>query len=431
MSGAYCGSVEPDHTGSGVHIGAKRVRPTVLAPDGSALLATEAPHRYRRSATNIQWGPDAGTGGLLLGAIILSDAGITPSGQVVSEKVFDYLVTVFLEDHVWWWPWELGGQWQLPVSMVRTWIVNTPRPCACHKSLIVPGNEWRQTCALAECVVPQRERSRRVEDLRGSKTSSSSDMTKEFMGEGAGVVVVETVHLRLGASKASRWLNCPGSLQEDTGTHPSGAAAWFGTVTHALAERCLTLGGEPENHIGDPVLRITTDGETEVTDTKVTPVMARMAAEYVQFCRGLEPSGFAEITVTLGHLDIALADVGGTADYVAHGPDGVLHVVDLKTGKIRVPASSKQMLIYALGVMGMTARPITSVKTHVVQPRLDRIDHATVSWASLRDLHEELLSFVAAERIRAKTRRKAPLYPGRWCRHCPVYSCPSRPSWAR
>jgi len=256
-------------------------------------------------------------------------------------------------------------------------------------------------------------------------------MSKEFMGDGAGVVVVEAAHLRLGASKADRWLKCPGSLQVSTGADPGGNAAWVGTVTHALADRCLKLGGEPKDHIGDQVIRVTTSGETEVTDTKVTPVMARMAAEYVQFCRELAPSGSTEITVTLGHLDIALADVGGTADYVAHGPDGVLHVVDLKTGKIRVSANSKQMLIYALGAIGMTATPVTSVKTHVVQPRLDRIDTATVSWASLRDLHQELLSFVAAERVRAKTRRRPPLHPGRWCRYCPVYWCPRRPSWAR
>jgi CRISPR/Cas system-associated exonuclease Cas4 (RecB family) len=160
-------------------------------------------------------------------------------------------------------------------------------------------------------------------------------------------------HARLSASRAERFMTCPGSvyLESQIPEEPSGEAAAIGTAIHELAEAMLR---------GDALVQADYPGEHW-----------NMAKAYVQFIDELVENPrkkLIEVNVDDG-LKTLHAALGGTADAVLVEGNN-LHVIDLKTGRVPVNAQdNKQLLTYAVGVMRKFNAPADITCTmHIFQP---------------------------------------------------------------
>ena len=161
-------------------------------------------------------------------------------------------------------------------------------------------------------------------------------------------------HARLSASRADRFMSCPGSyrLEEVMPDEPAGPAAAIGTAIHELSEKILR-------------------GE-EIDNPDIDPEHLEMAQAYATFVNTLVEKPrkrMIEVNVDAGLKSLHHA-LGGTADVVLVDGDH-LHVIDLKTGRVLVEAQdNKQLLTYALGVMRMLNAPASITCTmHIYQPR--------------------------------------------------------------
>lgn len=238
-------------------------------------------------------------------------------------------------------------------------------------------------------------------------------------------VVAEKQHAELGASVASRWMACPGSirLSRTVPVPPTTEYAQEGTAAHALAELALRKGVDPDMWLG-----LTVEG-VEVTDDMVDYVRV-----YVDHCRAFmlparQHDYWIEHRFNLGALNPP-GPMFGTSDFVAYDPAAhILSVVDLKYGQgVVVEAKgNKQLRYYALGsALMLTGRPIDTVCMTIVQPRVQHPDGVIRS-----DIitYDELIGFAGdlMEAARATQAPDAPLVPGPHCRFCPASGiCPAQ-----
>lgn len=161
-------------------------------------------------------------------------------------------------------------------------------------------------------------------------------------------------HARLSASRAERFMTCPGSyrLESQMPYEPSGPEAAIGTAIHELSEAMMR---------GDDLI------QADYPDDHW-----EMASDYVRFINELVANPrkkLIEVNVDNGLKSLHQA-LGGTADAVL--VDGNhLHVVDLKTGRVAVDAeNNKQLLTYAVGVMRQFNAPASIECTmHIFQPK--------------------------------------------------------------
>jgi len=170
-------------------------------------------------------------------------------------------------------------------------------------------------------------------------------------------------HALLGASKAHRWMQCPGSITlEATLPEQESFYAAEGTAAHALAEECLLKQKPPEHFIG-----------VEFEGFIVDDDMANHVATYVDFCNSQE-SDESHVELRVDYSEWATGGFG-TADYVTLH-DGVLHVIDLKYGQgLKVNANrNEQLMLYGLGAAYKFIDKVDTVSMTIVQPRLDHID---------------------------------------------------------
>lgn len=164
----------------------------------------------------------------------------------------------------------------------------------------------------------------------------------------------ERKHARLSASRAERFMTCPGSvrLENQMPYEPAGEAAAIGTHIHELSEKLLR-------------------GE-ELDNPDLNPEHVAMAQEYADFINNLVPNPrkkLIEVNLDAGLKSLHPA-LGGTADAIL--VDGNhLHVADLKTGRVLVEAeNNKQLMTYALGAMRQLNAPADIICTmHIFQPR--------------------------------------------------------------
>ncbi len=183
-------------------------------------------------------------------------------------------------------------------------------------------------------------------------------------------------HARLSASRADRFMTCPGSyrLEELMPYEPAGPAAAIGTAIHELSEKILNgvainASDYPDDHLD-------------------------MANEYASFINNLVENPrkrMIEVNVDAGLKSLHYA-LGGTADAVLVDGDH-LHICDLKTGRVLVEAEdNKQLLTYALGVMRQLNAPESITCTmHIYQPRAGH-SKWTVSGATLIQHGQDLLA---------------------------------------
>lgn len=241
-----------------------------------------------------------------------------------------------------------------------------------------------------------------------------------------------TAHAALGASSASRWITCPGSVAMSEGREDRPSAyAMYGTAAHTLAERHLTAGTDPllgcaPSDLGAEIDGVTVDAEMiEIVDTYLATIGALLAGE-------VHVDKWVEMRVSLDALSPPV-EMFGTADFVAVlYRTRTLLVVDLKTGAgVHVPAAGNlQMRYYALGAyfsLGPVARAaVDTVKMVIVQPRAGGVSVDEMDVTDLVPLGADLLAAAHAAMSPG-----APLRPGSHCRFCRASgACPAQANFA-
>ena len=250
-------------------------------------------------------------------------------------------------------------------------------------------------------------------------------------------------HAKLGASSASRWMNCPGSIRLSEGApNQSSFQAREGTVAHTLGE--LALLCQPEDRYEFLEEQEGKAVDPDHPDIAVSRDMIHAVRQYVGYCGPrMSQAEFTELELRVSlkgygrdkaGRKVAL-DMFGTADFVAVFADGILEIADYKHGQgVTVePLENPQLKYYAAGVLAKLAETdpklydkVDTVMTTVVQPR---DDHLIPIRHHLYDV-KELLAWVDDVLIPAAARTQepdAPLATGEHCRFCPAQArCPER-----
>ena len=178
-------------------------------------------------------------------------------------------------------------------------------------------------------------------------------------------------HSPLGASGAARWLACPPSygLIQRTGAEDNESQhAALGTAAHKLADMCLESGKDAWEYIGQTIngYEVGSDPQTQIEPDAVQA--------YLDYVRPLaEAADDSASEVQLGKKWKPHPLYGGTADFVAVGPHGIV-VVDYKHGSgLGVEAEGNpQLRYYAIGAfkeMGQHLPDTALVTMVIVQPR--------------------------------------------------------------
>lgn len=243
------------------------------------------------------------------------------------------------------------------------------------------------------------------------------------MSKKVATVVPEKAHSSLGASSASRWMACPGSVRLSEGMPDyESPAAKEGTAAHALAELALTKKQDPSMWVG-----------LELEGVQVTEDMADFVRIYTEHCteQAAGRTSWIERRFNLGHLNPP-APMFGTADFVTYDPaTKTLEVIDLKfgSGVVVEVVGNKQLRYYGLGaLLSMDTKqfPIDHVRVTIVQPRARHKDGVIrseeMTIGQLYAFAEELLD-AAARTIEPD----APLAVGDHCRFCKAIAvCPAQ-----
>lgn len=239
-----------------------------------------------------------------------------------------------------------------------------------------------------------------------------------------GTQVGPTAHATLGASGASRWMACPGSiaLEAAVGVAYESEAARQGTAAHALAE--LTLKGLGSAASTSYYIGMTLEG------VEVTEEMAEAVSVFTDYCRdliGVSNQWGIEEQFTLDALHPPMPMFGTTDFWSWHMGSGMLEVVDLKFGRGIVEVTQNtQLLYYALGAVLSTGYAPKTIKVTIIQPRVGHTDGAIRSFeVDMLELAEFSNTLLAA--AHATMAPNAPRIPGSWCRWCKAAGkCPEQ-----
>lgn len=239
------------------------------------------------------------------------------------------------------------------------------------------------------------------------------------------VGAVGKAHALLGASGASRWLNClPSARAEEGIPDRSSGFADEGTLAHAIGARIL------KQRLGLDTL----DEDAEIREyrRRWKPEMEKYAEGYADHVWQAwqtalnAPGALPPVIAVEQRLDFSrwVPEGFGTGDAVVMGA-GMLKVIDLKYGKgVRVSAiGNPQMRMYALGALtalGDFYRP-KKVQMTIWQPRIGNVSVDRVDTEELLDWADNILRPSAMLAWRGAGHRVA----GKWCRFCKCApSCP-------
>ena len=254
-------------------------------------------------------------------------------------------------------------------------------------------------------------------------------------------------HAKLSPSSADRWTSCTASVGAQEGLPNEGSeAARLGTVCHQICEDVLTLGADPQNYLGLPMLFWYRDedaayGETwsidpawddfpltsatvqhrvVVTQEMVDAVVS--ATEYVKGQHALFGGQlYAEQQVPIGHFT-GEPDARGTTDVVMLSGTGI-HVMDFKFGRHKVHAyevvtpahpdiitgetvpevrrPNLQMACYALGALEKyKGQEFTYVTLTIAQPFIGHVSECTFSIEELLAVRDFLVAKAEETRTR-------------------------------
>ncbi len=218
------------------------------------------------------------------------------------------------------------------------------------------------------------------------------------------------MHAFLSPSSAERWYNCPPSawLCEQFPDLGSVFAA-EGTEAHRLCEFLL------KKWLGRPDL----DPRPQLQ--YYTSEMEECCSGYLQYVServerlkrdGYVPKVYVEQRVDLRRF---IPESMGTSDCVIVGPDEII-IVDFKYGMHRVPATSLQLRIYALGACEMFSAlyDFSTVRMIVYQPRIGNVDECSMTVSELYAWAENELKARAVQAFRGEGQYMV----GEWCRNC-------------
>jgi hypothetical protein len=219
-----------------------------------------------------------------------------------------------------------------------------------------------------------------------------------------------TGHSIVGMSVMERRLGCPGSANAESGLpdRPSEAAS-RGTLLHEAAAKALL-----EGLTGDDVWDQDEEG-VDIIDAYLDAVLT------------LQQTYRATLLVEHRfHLKNYHEELFGTADAVLLGVDpatgdGVICVVDLKTGrmtvKVRRDDGRPNLQLGGYGLGGLDAapqgKPVKRLELHVVQPLNGGHTSTSLDMGEVADLACDITSIV-----QEALAPNAPRYAGEWCRFC-------------
>ena len=220
-------------------------------------------------------------------------------------------------------------------------------------------------------------------------------------------------HARLSASSASKWLNCPGSIQaEENIVEKPSKFALEGTSAHSLAELCLVNNREAKSYLNQIIPE---------TGWKVDNEMADFIQNYIDYVESIKGNRMVEVRVDFSTW---VPDGFGTSDIITI-TDTTLHIIDLKYGQgIRVDADdNSQLKLYALGAIADFGYlyDIETVILHIMQPRLDHISVFEISavdllaWGDYVKTRAAMCDMPNAPRVAGESQC-------RWCKAKPT--CP-------
>ena len=231
-----------------------------------------------------------------------------------------------------------------------------------------------------------------------------------------------TKHAKLGASGATRWRNCAGSINLCEGLPDiTSVYAAEGTVAHAIAEGVLREDGWPS--LGAV---ISEDGY----DIEATQEMFDAIQVYIDF---VNTQAEGRTLLIEQQFDLApLSPPGpmyGTADAVIWDEQAKrLHVIDYKHGSgVSVDAiDNDQGLVYMLGAVVAFGRRPNALTFTIVQPRAPHdagiIRSWDVKWDEVIFAKQSLFADAGAT-----LDPDAPLNAGDWCRFCKAKAiCPAQ-----
>ena len=217
-------------------------------------------------------------------------------------------------------------------------------------------------------------------------------------------------HAFLSPSSSERWFNCtPSAWLCEQFPDLGSVFAAEGTEAHRLCEFLL------HELLGIP------DVDPRPGLQYYTEEMEECCQGYAQFIRekleawkskGVSPEVFIEQSVDLRAW---IPESMGTSDCVIVADDEI-EIIDFKYGMHRVPASSLQLRIYALGACELFRNlyDFSQVRMTIYQPRLGAVDEASMDVAALYSWAEEDLK-PRAERAFAG---QGEYSVGEWCRNC-------------
>jgi hypothetical protein len=181
-----------------------------------------------------------------------------------------------------------------------------------------------------------------------------------------------TAHALLGASKAHRWMSCPGSIALEADLPDiSSPHAEEGTRAHEMASAIL-------------------EKQSFSTDDSA---MLEHVITYTDYVRREAEGHHLLVEQRVDYSDvIGVGNSFGTSDAIILAGD-TIKIIDLKFGMgVRVDAEeNEQLMLYALGALetfGVTGH-YTKAKLVIVQPRLDHISEWEVTVEELKAFGEE------------------------------------------
>ena len=218
-------------------------------------------------------------------------------------------------------------------------------------------------------------------------------------------------HAFLSPSSSERWFHCPPSAWLCEQFPDQGSVfAQEGTEAHSLCEYLVA------SWLGHEGL---TDPRPELQ--YYTPEMEECCQEYLQYIRervdsfrlrGDTPEVYVEQRVDLRRF---IPESMGTSDCVIVSGDEIV-IVDFKYGMCRVPASSLQLRIYALGACEMFSALYDFSFVHMVvfQPRISHVEECGMPV-------NELYAWAGGElkpRAESAFSGQGEFSVGEWCRNC-------------
>lgn len=254
-------------------------------------------------------------------------------------------------------------------------------------------------------------------------------------------------HSTIGASSASRWFECPGSIALIAKAPPQeqNKYAAEGTAAHQLAEKCLQNGKFPDDYFGEVI-------QVDGFEFEVDQEMCDAVNIYIDEISQNDPVHGGFMVLIEQKIDLTRLHPGlfGTADAIKRNFAGKkLKVVDFKYGKGTVVEvkNNKQGMYYVLGAIEAIyqqemenngdGHPIddplvfgwdqfAEVELVIVQPRARHIDGPVRRWVipkgTLDAFQDELV-----EKAKATALPNAPLKGGSHCKFCPALAiCPAQ-----